>query len=192
MNRTQRILSTLPLLLSLLVAPSASASVGPCRVDLDGSGTVDVTDLARCLGGDPKCDVNGDGAVACFDIEYVLGNFGLRCTSCQADIDRDGDVDKTDLSLLLARFGATGCQCDLDQNGAIEGNDADLLQCVFGTAEPRADFDGNGVVDLSDLATLLGKVATPPVSCAADLNGDGKIDTNDLTILLAEFGTTTC
>lgn len=50
------------------------------------------------------------------------------------DVDGDGDVDLTDLSLLLAAFGAT--------SGAPEYN-------------PGADLNRDGVVDLADLALLL-------------------------------------
>lgn len=124
----------------------ALAAVGPCRSDLDGSGTVDSTDLTLCLGGDPACDQNGDSVVDCFDIEYVLGNFGRPCT-CPGDINGDGVVDLADLSLLVARFGTTDCKADIDQNGWVEGNDVDVLQCVFGTKEPRADLNGDGGVD---------------------------------------------
>ncbi len=50
------------------------------------------------------------------------------------DIDRDGDVDLSDLTLLLSSFGA----CSGDANFAA-----------------AADFDGSGCVELADLAVLL-------------------------------------
>ena len=50
------------------------------------------------------------------------------------DVDGDGDVDLSDLALLLAVYGT----CEGDPG-----------------YDPAADFDGNGCIDLSDLATLL-------------------------------------
>ncbi len=51
------------------------------------------------------------------------------------DVDGDGDVDLTDLSLLLATFGA----CDGDT-----------------AFNPAADFNADGCVDVADLSVLLG------------------------------------
>ena len=55
--------------------------------------------------------------------------------AASGDIDGDGDVDISDLALLLSAFGS--CTGEPAFNGA-------------------ADFDQSGCVDLSDLATLLG------------------------------------
>lgn len=51
------------------------------------------------------------------------------------DVDGDGDVDLTDLALLLGAFGT--CDSEVGFNSG-------------------ADFDVSGCVDLADLATLLG------------------------------------
>jgi len=56
----------------------------------------------------PLCpeDLDGDGDVDSTDLNLLLTEFG--CTSnCGADIDGDGDVDSTDLNLLLVAFGET-------------------------------------------------------------------------------------
>ncbi|RMF82509.1 MAG: hypothetical protein D6744_06035 [Planctomycetota bacterium] len=50
------------------------------------------------------------------------------------DVDGDGDVDLTDLAMLLSAFDA----CAGDPG-----------------FEPAADFDGSGCIDLADLAVLL-------------------------------------
>lgn len=65
---------------------SAAIEVNQCPADLDGNGSVDLTDLARLLShyGTPSGAGHGDG-----------------------DLDGDGDVDLTDLSTLLSQFGTT-------------------------------------------------------------------------------------
>ncbi len=56
-----------------------------CPEDLDGSGTVDLSDLAE-----------------------LLANFGSGSASpAEGDIDGDGDVDLSDLAALLAAFGSS-------------------------------------------------------------------------------------
>ncbi len=55
------------------------------------------------------------------------------------DVDGDGDVDLTDLGLLLSAYGTS--VGDPNYN-------------------PNADFDENGVIDLTDLATLLANYGT--------------------------------
>ncbi|MBI5864033.1 MAG: beta-propeller fold lactonase family protein [Planctomycetes bacterium] len=54
----------------------------PCPGDLDGSGTVDITDLA-----------------------LFLSQFGSVGPGFDGDLDADGDVDITDLALFLSAFG---------------------------------------------------------------------------------------
>jgi hypothetical protein len=184
-------------LLGVVGALPAAASVGPCTSDIDGNGTVDLSDLTLCLGGDPRCDINRDSAVACFDVQYVLGNFGRDCT-CLGDVDGDGFVDLNDLNLVLARFGSNDCATDIDKNGQVDSDDVDALLCVFGTSDPFGDVDRDGDVDFSDLSLLLGAVTTPPLDCRADVegdingdgvvDGDGDIDLSDLAVVLGQFG----
>ena len=51
-------------------------------------------------------DVDGDGDVDLTDLAVLLSNFG--CVGvCPGDVDGDGDVDLTDLAILLSSFGAT-------------------------------------------------------------------------------------
>ena len=53
-----------------------------------------------------------------------------RTPFCDGDASRDGNVDLTDLALVLSGFGNSGCR-------------------------PPADLNGDGTVDLSDLAIVL-------------------------------------
>lgn len=58
----------------------------------------------------PACpeDVDGSGTIDSTDLSILLSNFGTTsgASPSDGDIDGDGDVDSTDLSLLLTVFGA--------------------------------------------------------------------------------------
>ena len=49
-------------------------------------------------------DVNGDGLVDGTDLSLVLGFWG-NCTGCESDINEDGTVDGIDLSFILGWWG---------------------------------------------------------------------------------------
>lgn len=54
-------------------------------------------------------DINCDGVIDITDLSIQLANFGsTTANACDGDVDGDHDVDLVDLSLLLAVFG-TGC-----------------------------------------------------------------------------------
>jgi hypothetical protein len=65
------------------LAISCEPDAVPCPSDLDGSGTVDASDLAT-----------------------VLGAWGT-CSGCTADLDGNGTVDAADLATVLGAWG--GC-----------------------------------------------------------------------------------
>jgi hypothetical protein len=46
-------------------------------------------------------DLDGDGVVGSSDLSLMLAAWG-RCEMCEADLDRDGDVDGADLSMLMS------------------------------------------------------------------------------------------
>ena len=52
--------------------------------------------------------------------------------SCQADINRDGAVDGTDMGLMLANWGANGGPGDADSNGVVDGVDLGLCLASWG------------------------------------------------------------
>ncbi|RMF83152.1 MAG: right-handed parallel beta-helix repeat-containing protein, partial [Planctomycetota bacterium] len=102
---------------------NASAPSG--LTDLDGSPR---------LFDDPNTPDTGSGAAPLVDMgAYEFG----AAAPCPGDVDGDGDVDLTDLAILLANFDATGATREM------------------------GDLDGDGVVNLTDLAILLSVFETP-------------------------------
>jgi len=64
--------------------------------------------LNDLLGGDCPGDVDGDGTVGLSDLAALLSHFGMTgTTAADGDLDGDGDVDLADLAGLLSRFGTT-------------------------------------------------------------------------------------
>ena len=71
---------------------------GNCIQDDDGDGVPD------CDTGSCAEDLNGNGTIEVSDVLLLLGDFG--CTqNCSADIDGDGSVAVSDILLLLAAYG---------------------------------------------------------------------------------------
>lgn len=53
--------------------------------------------------------------------------------SCPADLDNDGDIDSTDLNILLTDFGCTAsCTGDVDNDGDTDSTDLNILLVSFG------------------------------------------------------------
>ena len=75
-------------------------------------------------------------------LEVYLGNdtradyaltIGVAPTVCQGDLDADGEVSGSDISLLLLDFGpCSGCTSDLDGDGVTSGSDLSLMLLGFG------------------------------------------------------------
>ncbi len=61
-------------------------------------------------------DINGDGEVNVTDLSLMLANYGKPGTPAQGDISGDGQVDITDLSLLLSNFGKRAAAVAVNDN----------------------------------------------------------------------------
>lgn len=57
----------------------------------------------------PPCpgDLDGDGSVELSDLAILLANYGQSGGAAQGDLDDDGEITLADLSLLLSAFGTT-------------------------------------------------------------------------------------
>jgi hypothetical protein len=58
-----------------------------------------------------------------------------QASTCPADLSGDGQIDGSDLGLLLAAFGSSG-PGDLDASGVVDGADLGLLLSAWGTPCP--------------------------------------------------------
>jgi hypothetical protein len=56
-------------------------------------------------------DLNGDGEVDSSDLNIVLADFGCSVPrDCAGDTDGDGDTDSSDLNVVLAAFSSRGAR----------------------------------------------------------------------------------
>ena len=81
-----------------------------------------------------SADCNGDGLVdygqiLCGLLEDADGN-GVpdccqddSCRPCEADINLDGEVDITDLLIVIGEWGQTNSDADIDNDGLVEVHD---------------------------------------------------------------------
>ena len=138
----------------------------------------------------------GDGVVGVVDLLQVLGGWGLTGASGPCDLDRDDDVDVTDLTLLLQGWGscpqpAYGSPPTTPRAGAIANRSDQFPGRSFRGRlfRGRGDLDANGVVDQRDLHRLQANWG-PCDNCPSDLDADGVVGTRDLLILLGNWGHT--
>jgi hypothetical protein len=117
-----------------------------------------VNDALGTIAGDTfEGDVNGDWVVNDADIDLIEATFGEAWP--QADIDGNGTVGQSDISLLLNNYGiGTGQQFDgdIDINCAVDSQDHQLVLAAMGTNFAPADIDGDGTVGLSDFLLVQG------------------------------------
>ena len=70
-------------------------------------------------------DANGDGQVDFTDLVLVVLNFGCAAPeTCEGDVDFDGDVDFQDVTLVLSNL-CSGIDCD-------DGDPCTIDTCIFG------------------------------------------------------------
>ena len=100
--------------------------------------------LSGLYGVDPV----GDWRIEVADLQS--GDAGVFVSAClrldvATDCDRDGVPDD-----------CVSCPGDLDGDGAVDGSDLSVLLGYWGTANQTADLDGDGTVSGADLSVLLG------------------------------------
>lgn len=119
----------------------------------------------------------------------ALPSFALEC-----DVNNDGAVNATDLSLIRARNNtpATGANDPYDANHDGVVNVADWQYCrtrqtaainPFSVSAPvPCDLNGDGLVTDADLLLIRGRLNTPATgpSDPYDANGDGVVNVADM------------
>jgi hypothetical protein len=88
---------------------------------------------------------NGVDALLADACAGTKSGFGPSCALF--DFDGDADVDGEDLAQFRARL------CDIDRDGTVGASDLSLLLAGWGASEP--ELTGDGVVGAADLAILL-------------------------------------
>ncbi|MFN0134946.1 MAG: hypothetical protein ACKVS9_02390 [Phycisphaerae bacterium] len=122
--------------IALAFAPAAVGQV--FSIDwhtIDGGGGTSLGGLFEVSGtiGQPDAGVLTGGS---FELS---GGFWYAPTFCDEDLNRDGQINLTDLSILLANFGlggATPAQGDIDRSGTVDLVDLSRLLSLFGTPCP--------------------------------------------------------
>ena len=82
--------------------------------------------------------------------------FSTPLFALDGDVNHDGKVDLTDLSLVRTHFGQTTSEGDANGDGKVDLTDLNLVRSNFGAQEPPGpqllgDANRDGVVDLNDM-----------------------------------------
>ncbi len=84
------------------------------------------------------CDDDGlvdRGAVAMGVVQDLNGNFIPDGCECLGDIDQNGNVDSSDMAVLLGRWGSLGGAPDLDLSGSVDAADLVILLANWGPCQ---------------------------------------------------------
>lgn len=158
--------------------------------DIDGSGTVDGSDLGQVLAAQTEA-LNGDA-----ELQGLLGAWGTADPDW--DLNGDGIVNGADLGIHLNGGVGGGTADSTEEPLDIEG-----FAQAWGSSDPAYDLNGDGIVDGADLGTFLQQQTDGPIDQSRmdafmnawgsddpefDFNGDGIVDGVDLGHLLETFG----
>ncbi len=133
----------------------------------------------------------GDGEIA--EIEDQFSD--VKQPTCDGDLNGDGQVDSTDLALLLQDYGpCRGCEEDLNGDRRVDDRDIDILFEAWGSCPQEKSKKYSRSLAATDGAEI--EEDRPPqhqpedieAECPGDLDGSGKVDTDDLAIVLGSFG----
>lgn len=121
--------------------------------------------------------------------ESVLGPSVSATTQIQGDVNGDGHVSQTDVSLVQAalgtQYGQPGFDPAADLNGDNRVTFVDLAIVRNALPCPTAgsgDFDSNGVTNAGDIPLLVNELLnpTPAGICIGDVNEDAAFDGRDI------------
>jgi hypothetical protein len=127
--------------------------------DSDGDGLSDQAEISVYLTDPADPDSDNDGVNDGWEVAHGYDPADACSTPYwEADTDRDGDFDGSDLAAISANMGTTdcyaGCGKDLDGDGDVDGTDFAL--CSRGCV---GDLDHDGDVDGADLSILMSVVS---------------------------------
>jgi hypothetical protein len=132
---------------------------------------------------------------------FVADDYGglVICQLAPGDIDRDIDVDFTDLEIIADNWLAGFTHGDLDRDNDIDLFDFALFagnwlrtDCSQSQGCSGTDFNADGTVDFQDIGILaanwLNTCCPKPQGCSGtDLNDDGAVDFSDFSVLAANW-----
>lgn len=70
-----------------------------------GNSTRDQAINFVCVPGVPCADIDGDGVLKFSDVSLLLEKLKQNCEKCAEDINKDGTVGVADLNVLIQQFG---------------------------------------------------------------------------------------
>ncbi len=122
------------------------------------------------------------------------------------DIDENGEIDGTDLSLLVHAFNSSegdpnyNAACDFDSDGNVTNQELKVFALFYGNPKSlphlAGDFDRDGDADGTDLERIdgafLSDISSPMYDSACDIDSDGRVLMNDLSVFMNNFGKDVC
>ncbi|MBO5163483.1 MAG: hypothetical protein J6B75_03460 [Ruminococcus sp.] len=168
--------------------------------DFDGNGTFDVIDAVVIMY--YISNVMTDNTPVVFEgRQYICSfsqNYRYSCIKNYELVERDGMYDcyltlNNDMLENIEKYG------DIDNDGDIDGSEIPILMCAYGKGFERGDVDYDGSVDASDASYVLGYYSNCQVAGEisevlqrdmlehADMNGDSSVDAVDASLILKAY-----
>jgi hypothetical protein len=156
--------------------------LAPWPLDADGGGSSLERIAATAFGNDPR------------SWRAAAPTPGVAFGSRPGDFDDNGQVDLTDINLLLAQLasGAPATRFDLTGDGQVNANDRDamvrdILRTSYGDANLDGIFDSRDFISVFQRGGYEDGIARNSLWDSGDWNGDGEFDSADL-LFAAQFG----
>ena len=128
-----------------VTAPEDGATVGTDTVTVEGT----VTDNVEVA----QLSINSTAVSFAAD-----GSFSVNCALSEGEntikivaFDTAGNRTEKDITVTYT----TAIPGDLNNDGKVDLTDLSMLMANWGTADPTADINGDGIVDLTDLSILM-------------------------------------
>ena len=117
-------------------------------------------------------------------------------THSQYDVNQDGKVDNTDISLVSNALGQSGAaitnsRTDVNGDGQVDATDvADVIANLGAVSYSKYDVNQDGKVDNRDISLVsnaLGQSGAAITNSRTDVNGDGQVDATDVADVIANL-----